>query len=195
MAIKEKTEYEDKMREYRILHNIPEKIEKVKKPKVSKPEKPKTPFHYYMKDVEGEFTESNPTLKKKEIYEKIKAQWKELKDEKDDVVIKYKKIAKDKKNELKTSVTISTQTSPQSSPPLSPSRPLSPARSITGALQSASLSPNKEDEPKKKKKKDSDGEPKKKKKKDSDGEPKKKKLIKKKVEEDDEDENDMSFEY
>jgi hypothetical protein len=187
-ALKEKAEYEDKMREYRILHNIPEKIEKVKKPKVVKPEKAMSAFYYYLKDMESEISEANPNLKKKEIHEKIKADWKELKDEKDDIVKKYKQIAIQKKNELQTSVTISTQTSPvhpmspQPSTALSPVRISSPVRSIKNDLSSPIPSP---------KKKDDEDKPKKKKKKDSTGEPKKKKLMKKKVEE--EDEEEMNF--
>lgn len=194
-ALKEKAEYEEKMKEYRILHNIPEKIEKVKKPKVAKPEKAMSPFYYYLKDMESEVAEANPNMKKKEIHEKIKADWKELKDEKDDIVKKYKKMAKDKKNELKTVISASTQTSPISSI-RSPVRISSPLRTLD--LSSPVIStptPKKKEtgtEKKKKKKDDNDEEkPKKKKKKDNDGEPKKKKLIKKKA--DDEDEEEMNF--
>ena len=197
-ALKEKAEYEEKMREYRILHNIPEKIEKVKKPKVVKPEKAESPFYYYLKDMESEMAEANPDMKKKEIHEKIKADWKELKDEKDDIVKKYKQIAIQKKNELKTSVTASTQTSPihptsPPSTPLSPVAQMSPVRSLdlSSPIQSPPKKKEDDGEQKKKKKKDkTDGEQKKKKK-DSDGEQKKKKLIKKKVEEDEEEEMDF----
>lgn len=195
-ALKEKAEYEEKMKEYRILHNIPEKIEKVKKPKVAKPEKAMSPFYYYFKDMESEVAKENPNMKKKEIHEKIKADWKELKDEKDDIVKKYKQMAKDKKNELKTAISASTQTSPISSmsPPSirSPVRMSSPLRTLD--LSSPTPTPKKKEtgtEKKKKKKDDCDEEkPKKKKKKDNDGEPKKKKLIKKKA---DEDEEEMNF--
>ena len=174
LAVKEKSEYEEKMKEYRILNNIPEKIEKVKKPKVVKPEKAMSPFYYYLKDVEDNVTESNPTLSKKEILDIIKKDWKELKDEKDnDIVKKYKQMAVEKKLELKTSVSVSTQTSPPSSPIHSShaSSPIhsSPVLSIKNNVSS----------PKKKKKETADGEPK-----------KKKKLIKK-VEEDEE---EMNFE-
>ena len=190
LAVKEKSEYEEKMKEYRIQNNIPEKIEKVKKPKVVKPEKAMSSFYYYLQDVEDNVTESNPTLSKKEILDIIKKDWKDLKDEKDnDIVKKYKQMAVDKKLELKTSVSVSTQTSPPSSPihsshVLSPihSSPASPVLSIKNNVSS----------PKKKKKETADGEPKKKKKKETaDGEPKKKKKLIKKVEEDEE---EMNFE-
>jgi len=199
-ALKEKAEYEEKMKEYRILHNIPEKIEKVKKSKVVKTEKAESPFYYYLKDMEAEVASANPDMKKKEIHEKIKADWKELKDEKDDIVKKYKQIAIRKKNELKTAVTASTQTSPihpTSPPPSTPlptiaqmSLPSSPVRSLDLSSPIESPPKKKEDdgEQKKKKKKDkTDGEQKKKKK-ENDGEQKKKKLMKKKVDEEDEEE-------
>ena len=184
VAAKEKSDYEDKMKEYRILNNIPEKIEKVKKPKVVKPKKAMSAFYYYFKDVEDNITESNPTLSKKEICDIIKKDWKELKDEKDnEIVKKYKQIASSEKTKLnKTSVSVSTQTSP----PSSPIRSSSPIM-ISPVLSIKNISP------KKKKKETADGEPKKKKKKETtDGEPKKKKkqLIKK-VEEDEE---EMDFE-
>jgi len=186
LAVKEKSEYEEKMKEYRILNNIPEKIEKVKKPKVVKPEKAMSPFYYYLKDVEDNVTESNITLSKKEILDIIKKDWKELKDEKDnDIVKKYKQMAINKKLELKTSVSVSTQTSPPSSPIHHSSPIISPILSVKNNVSS----------PKKKKKKETaDGEPKKKKKKEEAAggeEPKKKKKLIKKVEEDEE---EMDFE-
>ena len=51
VAAKEKSDYEDKMKEYRILNNIPEKIEKVKKPKVVKPKQAMSAFYSYFKEL------------------------------------------------------------------------------------------------------------------------------------------------
>ena len=181
LAVKEKSEYEEKMKEYRIQNNIPEKIEKVKKPKVVKPEKAMSPFYYYCKDVASEVASANPDMKKKDLLDKIKADWKELKDEKDEVVNRYKKIAKDKKNELSLTSSSSVQTSPmKNSPPSSPVashyRPLTPGRTPGGRTPEASPSPLPE---KKKKKKKSDEE-----------KLKKKKKIRKVLESEDEEDDD-----
>ena len=138
IAAKEKSEYEDQMIEYRIHHNIPEKITKVKKIAIVKPEKPMSPFYYYLKDTENDVKLNNPTLTNKQICQIIKKKWNELKDDKDDIVIKYKNISKDKKIELNTMVSISTQTSPFR-PNISPAA-RSPARSPI-ALSPAARSP------------------------------------------------------
>ena len=169
------------MKAYRLLHNIPEKVEKVKKPKVVKPEKAMSPFYYYCKDVASEVASANPDMKKKDLLDKIKADWKELKDEKDEVVNRYKKIAKDKKNELSLTSSSSVQTSPmKNSPPSSPVashyRPLTPGRTPGGRTPEASPSPLPE---KKKKKKKSDEE-----------KLKKKKKIRKVLESEDEEDDD-----
>ena len=212
-ATREKAEYEDKMKAYRILHNIPEKIEKVKKPKVVKSEKAESPFYYYLKDMESEVAEANPDMKKKDIYEKIKADWKELKDEKDEIVKKYKKIAKDKRNELSSTSSSLVQTSPARTPssPVNgrsnfptpgydPSSPVN-ARSNSPTLGSNPVTPVYCKTPGsspvsspvivKKKKKDGEEKPKKKKKKDEKEKPKKKQIIRKVVEKDDESESDL----
>ena len=202
-AEREKAEYEDKMKSYRILHNIPEKIEKVKKPKVVKSEKAESPFYYYLKDMESEVAEANPDMKKKDIYEKIKADWKELKDEKDDIVKKYKKIAKDKRNELTSTSSSSVQTSPVRIPstpvtggrspyPTPGSDPTTPIYCKTPG-SSPVASPVASPVITKKKNKDSDTEekPKKKKKKDEKEKSKKKQIIRKVVEKDDESESDL----
>ena len=203
-AVKEKAEYEEKMKAYRILHNIPEKIEKVKKPKVVKPEKPMSPFYYYLKDMESEVAEANPGMKKKDIHEKIKADWKELKDEKDDIVRKYKKIAKDKRNDL-TLVSTSSSSAQASTVrmPLTPgSGPATPGNHfvsspmpLTPGSSPVIVNTKTDEEKPKKKKKDSDSEkPKKKKKKKDDAEekPKKKKIIRV-IEKDDDDESDLDL--
>jgi hypothetical protein len=203
-AAKEKAEYEEKMKAYRILHNIPEKIEKVKKPKVVKPEKAMSPFYYYLKDMESEVAEANPGMKKKDIHEKIKADWKELKDEKDDIVKKYKKIAKDKRNDLTlttTSISSSTPASPLRMPSTPGSCPATPGNHfvsspmpLTPGASPVIVKKKTDDEEKPKKKKKNDEEkPKKKKKKDSDAEekPKKKKIIR--VVEKDDDESDLDL--
>lgn len=193
-AAKEKAEYEDKMKAYRILHNIPEKIEKVKKPKVVKSEKAESPFYYYLKDMESEVAEANPDMKKKDIYEKIKADWKELKDEKDDIVKKYKKIAKDKRNELASTSISSVQTSPVripstpglcSSPCPTPGVHSDPTTPIFSSSQTA-VTPGVSPVIVKKKKNGDEEKLKKKKKKDDEEKPKKKKIIRKVVEKDDE---------
>ena len=100
MAAKEKAEYEIKIREYRTLHNIPENIQEVKKPKVVNSKKHMSSFYFFLKDREADVKSANPHLKNNEIRDKIKDEWKELKDDKDNIVKKYKKIATDKKNEL-----------------------------------------------------------------------------------------------
>ena len=188
-AAREKAEYEDNMKAYRILHNIPEKIEKVKKPKVVKPEKAMSPFYYYCKDVESEVASANPDMKKKDVLLKIKADWKELKDEKDEVVNRYKKIAKDKKNELTLTSSSSVQTSPMKnsnpSSPVSHYHPLTPGRTPGGRTPEPSPSPVVE-----KKKKKSDEEKPKKKKKSDEEKPKKKKIIRKVLESEDEEDDD-----
>ncbi len=178
MAKKEKDDYEERMKEYRILHNLPEKIEKVKKPKVIKPEKPMSPFYYYLKDMEAKISDENPGMKKKEIHEKIKATWKELKDEKDDIVDKYKKIAINKKKELNSVVNSSVQTSPVRVP-------ATPGSFINNSVSNSPIivvSNNNEEEEKKEK-------PKKKKKKNTEDKPKKKKIIRKVLDMDEE--NDL----
>ena len=179
-ATREKAEYEDNMKAYRLLHNIPEKVEKVKKPKVVKPEKAMSPFYYYCKDVESEVASANPDMKKKDVLLKIKADWKELKDEKDEVVNRYKKIAKDKKNELTLTSSSSVQTSPMKnsnpSSPVSHYHPLTPGRTPGGRTPEPSPSPLPE---KKKKKKKSDEE-----------KLKKKKKIRKVLESEDEEDDD-----
>jgi len=214
-AEREKAEYEDKMKAYRILHNIPEKIEKVKKPKVVKSEKVESPFYYYLKDMESEVAEDNPNMKKKDIYEKIKADWKELKDEKDDIVKKYKKIAKDKRNELSSTLTSpvripSTPVTGRSSYPTpgsvhsDPTTPIycnTPGSShVSSPVGSPVIAKKKNDgddkEKSKKKKKDEnkdddDEKPKMKKKKDDKEKSKKKQIIRKVVEKDDESESDL----
>ena len=100
VALREKSEYEEKMREYRTANNIPEKVKRVPKPKTSTVEKAKTPFFYYLKDKTIEFLIDRPSMKKKEINDEAKALWKELKSEKDDIFKKYKQIAKNKRDEL-----------------------------------------------------------------------------------------------
>lgn len=193
-AAKEKAEYEDKMKAYRILHNIPEKIEKVKKPKVVKSEKAESPFYYYLKDMESEVAEANPDMKKKDIYAKIKADWKELKDEKDDIVKKYKKIAKDKRNELASTSSSSVQTSPvkMTSTPLSncPTPGVHSDPTTPVYCKTPGSSPVSSPVIVKKKKNGDEEKSKKKKKKDDDEKPKKKKIIRKVVEKDD-DESDL----
>ena len=194
IAAKEKSEYEDQMIEYRIHHNIPEKITKVKKIAIVKPEKPMSPFYYYLKDTE------NDVKLNKQICQIIKKKWNELKDDKDDIVIKYKNISKDKKIELNTMVSISTQTSPfrpNISHDLSPARsPLSPALLSHDLSPTRSLFINEKDEesPTNNKKKDNNEAPKKKKKKNIDGVViKKKKLIKKITKKDDDEDDAMNF--
>ena len=200
IAAKEKSEYEDQMIEYRIHHNIPEKITKVKKIAIVKPEKPMSPFYYYLKDTENDVKLNNPTLTNKQICQIIKKKWNELKDDKDDIVIKYKNISKDKKIELNTMVSISTQTSPfrpNISHDLSPARsPLSPALLSHDLSPTRSLFINEKDEesPTNNKKKDNNEAPKKKKKKNIDGVViKKKKLIKKITKNDDDEDDAMNF--
>ena len=200
IAAKEKSEYEDQMIEYRIHHNIPEKITKVKKIAIVKPEKPMSPFYYYLKDTENDVKLNNPTLTNKQICQIIKKKWNELKDDKDDIVIKYKNISKDKKIELNTMVSISTQTSPfrpNISHDLSPARsPLSPALLSHDLSPTRSLFINEKDEesPTNNKKKDNNEAPKKKKKKNIDGVViKKKKLIKKITKKDDDEDDAMNF--
>ena len=182
MAMKEKAEYEEKMREYRILHNIPEKIIKVKKPVVVRPEKPMSAYHYFLKDRENDVILNNPTLSRKDIRLKIKEEWTELRSDKDDIVEKYKKIAKDKKNELSTAVTLSTQTSPIAvSCPQSPVLSISPLNiepslsNCVSPVRMTLLSPDVQVENEEKKKKIKKN---------------KKKLIRKVVEKDDEDDDD-----
>ena len=193
IAAKEKSEYEDQMIEYRIHHNIPEKITKVKKIAIVKPEKPMSPFYYYLKDTENDVKLNNPTLTNKQICQIIKKKWNELKDDKDDIVIKYKNISKDKKIELNTMVSISTQTSPfrpNISHDLSHdllSHDLSPTRSLF-------INEKDEESPTNNKKKDNNEAPKKKKKKNIDGVViKKKKLIKKITKNDDDEDDAMNF--
>ena len=200
IAAKEKSEYEDQMIEYIIHHNIPEKITKVKKIAIVKPEKPMSPFYYYLKDTENDVKLNNPTLTNKQICQIIKKKWNELKDDKDDIVIKYKNISKDKKIELNTMVSISTQTSPfrpNISHDLSPARsPLSPALLSHDLSPTRSLFINEKDEesPTNNKKKDNNEAPKKKKKKNIDGVViKKKKLIKKITKKDDDEDDAMNF--
>lgn len=133
IAIQEKAVYEDKMREYRLKHNIPEKVKKVSKPKV---EKARTPSYYYTKDREIELIAEFPSMKKNEINEKIKKEWKEFKAEKDETFKKYKLIAKEKKCELFASKNLST--------PLPNSLNSSPIldRVIISPIRSQPLSPN-----------------------------------------------------
>ena len=65
VALREKSEYEEKMREYRTANNIPEKVKRVPKPKTSTVEKAKTPFFYYLKDKTIEFLIDRPSMKKR----------------------------------------------------------------------------------------------------------------------------------
>ena len=159
-----------------------------------------SPFYYYLKDTENDVKLNNPTLTNKQICQIIKKKWNELKDDKDDIVIKYKNISKDKKIELNTMVSISTQTSPfrpNISHDLSPARsPLSPALLSHDLSPTRSLFINEKDEesPTNNKKKDNNEAPKKKKKKNIDGVViKKKKLIKKITKNDDDEDDAMNF--
>lgn len=187
IAIQEKAVYEDKMREYRLKHNIPEKVKKVSKPKV---EKARTPSYYYTKDREIELIAEFPSMKKNEINEKIKKEWKEFKAEKDETFKKYKLIAKEKKCELFASKNLSTPLpnslnsspildrviiSPIRSQPLSPNIS-SPVKRLDMTMSSPDNSPLVEIKKKVKKINHDDAEKKKK---------KKKKLIKKKNDDDD----------
>ena len=61
-AIQEKAAYEEKMREYRLKHNIPEKIQKVAKPKIETSEKARNPLYYYIKDREIEMVDKFPSI-------------------------------------------------------------------------------------------------------------------------------------
>lgn len=182
IAIQEKAVYEDKMREYRLKHNILEKVKKVSKPKV---EKARTPSYYYTKDREIELIAEFPSMKKNEINEKIKKEWKEFKAEKDETFKKYKLIAKEKKCELFASKNLSTPLpnslnsspildrviiSPIRSQPLSPNIS-SPVKRLDMTMSSPDNSPLVEIKKKVKKINHDDAEKKKK---------KKKKLIKKK---------------
>lgn len=197
MAIQDKIVYEKEMKEYRIKHNIPEKIVKVKKPKVEKPEKARTPLYYYTKDRVVEIKTMFPSMKNNEINEKIRMEWKEFKAEKDETYKKYKQIAKEKKcemfvlnnsssihplpNSLNSSPVVVIQNSGLNSPdrsqnqPMSPDVNLSPVRKLDMLLSSPDNSPLVEFKKKVKKIKKNGG-----------GEKKKKKLTKKK-DEDDED--------
>jgi hypothetical protein len=167
----QKLEYEEKMREYRMLNNIPEKIKRVPKPKGPVVEKPQTPFHYFFKDKMDEMIVSHPNSKKKDLYEEIKEMWKKLKEDKDEIVKKYKQIAKNKRDTLTTApAPIVAPSTPVRTPISSPIAKIDPSTPVR-TPKSSPVAPDTEEFPQpevkkeKKKKKREDGEKKIKKKK------------------------------
>jgi hypothetical protein len=122
-----KSDYENKMKEYRLKNNIPEKEKPIKKNRhVLTLEKPKGPFQYFVNDKKEEYLIDDPNMKIKEINEKAKMEWKELKANKSDIIQKYKSISKQKKIELK--VTSATQTEGDNDEDVSNPLPVTPGR-------------------------------------------------------------------
>jgi hypothetical protein len=122
-----KSDYENKMKEYRLKNNIPEKEKPIKKNRpVLTLEKPKGPFQYFVNDKKEEYLIDDPNMKIKEINEKAKMEWKELKANKSDIIQKYKSISKQKKIELK--VTSATQTEGDNDEDVSNHLPVTPGR-------------------------------------------------------------------
>jgi len=126
-ANQRKSVYENQMKEYRLKNNIPEK-EKVKKRPVISLEKPKGPFQYFVNDKKQEYLIEDPNMKIKDINERAKMEWKELKANKSDTIQKYKSISKQKKIELK--VTSATQTEGDNDENVSTSLPITPGRNL-----------------------------------------------------------------
>lgn len=107
---RQKDEYEEKMIQYRIDNNLPEKIKKVKKPKESATGgdknnadgKSKNPFYYFLKENSVIVKNENPKMTQHNIYLQLREKWHESKRNKDDIFLKYKEIAKEKKNQTQT---------------------------------------------------------------------------------------------
>jgi hypothetical protein len=100
---KQKEEYEEKMIQYRIDNNLPEKITKVSKPKKNKAgikKKAESAFHYFFHDHDTQVREDNPDMNKHAVYLYLRKRWNELKDEKDEIFLKYKEVAKVEKKKL-----------------------------------------------------------------------------------------------
>lgn len=120
---RQKGEYEEKMVQYRIDNNLPEKIKKVKKPKDSavggggdKNSDAKNPFYYFLKENSVIVKNENPKMTQHNIYLNLREKWHESKNNKDEIYLKYKEIAKEKKNQ--SVHVISSPPSPQ--PPSTP---------------------------------------------------------------------------
>lgn len=118
---RQKEEYEEKMVQYRIDNNLPEKIKKVKKPKDSavgggnKNSEAKNPFYYFLKENSVIVKNENPKMTQHNIYLNLREKWHESKNNKDEIYLKYKEIAKEKKNQ---STSVISPPSPQ--PPSTP---------------------------------------------------------------------------
>jgi hypothetical protein len=126
-ANQRKIDYENQMKEYRLKNNLPEKEKPIKKSRpVLTLEKPKGPFQYFVNDKKQEYLIDDPNMKTKEINEKAKMEWKELKANKSDIIQKYKSISKQKKIELK--VTSATQTEGDIDEDVSNPLPVTPGR-------------------------------------------------------------------
>jgi hypothetical protein len=67
---KQKEEYEEKMIQYRIDNNLPEKITKVSKPKKKAgiKKKAESAFHYFFHDHDTQVREDNPDMNKHAVY-------------------------------------------------------------------------------------------------------------------------------
>jgi HMG (high mobility group) box len=128
-ANQRKINYENQMKEYKLKNNLPEKEKPTKKKPVMTLEKPKGPFQYFVNDKKEEYLIDDPNMKIKEINEKAKMEWKELKANKSDIIQKYKSISKQKKIELK--VTSATQTERDDDEDVSTFLPVTPGRSYS----------------------------------------------------------------
>ena len=123
---RQKVEYEEKMVQYRIDNNLPEKIKKVKKPKDSadgggeKNSEAKNPFYYFLKENSVIVKNENPKMTQHNIYLNLREKWHESKNNKDEIYLKYKEIAKEKKSQ---SVPVISPPSP-STPVQNPSTPV-----------------------------------------------------------------------
>lgn len=99
----QKEEYEEKMVQYRIDNNLPEKITKVSKPKKDNKtvqKKAESAFHYFFHDHDAQVREDNPDMNRHNVYLHLRKRWNNLKDDKDEIFLKYKEVAKAEKRKL-----------------------------------------------------------------------------------------------
>jgi len=142
-----KEEYEEKMIQYRIDNNLPEKITKVSKPKKDNKggdkKKAESAFHYFFHDHDAEVREDNPDMNKHGVYLLLRKRWNDLKDDKDEVFLKYKEVAKAEKKKLLSQ----TSDDDEVEEPSSPAPPSSPTPTPSPEQQPSTPVPSSPEEP------------------------------------------------
>lgn len=141
----QKEEYEEKMIQYRIDNNLPEKITKVSKPKKDNKtvqKKAESAFHYYFHDHDEQVREDNPDMNRHNVYLHLRKRWNELKDEKDEIFLKYKEVAKAEKRKL-----LSAQTNEDDEEEVAPSSPAPPSSPVPSPEKPSTPVPSSPEEP------------------------------------------------